>query len=57
MIFIVGIIGYFGGEFIIGGILYALFGKGDVNNAQNKIYGWIGKILGMLVAVAIFKNL
>jgi hypothetical protein len=57
MVFLCGILGYFGGEFIIGGILYAMFGKGDANSSQNKAYGWIGKIVGVLLAVYLFKNL
>lgn len=56
MIFLYGILGYFVGEFIIGGILYAVFGKGDANSSQNKVYGWIGKIVGIALAIYLYKN-
>lgn len=57
MIFIFGIAGYFIGEFIIGGILFAVFGKGDANSTPNKVYGWIGKVVGVLLGVLIAKNM
>lgn len=57
MTFVFGIAGYFVGEFVIGGILYAVFGKGDVNSASNKVYGWVGKIAGVLLGVLLVKNM
>ena len=57
MIFLFALIGYFAGEFLIGGILFAVFGNGDPNSAGNKMYGWIGKVLGVLLAVVISKNM
>lgn len=57
MTFVFGIAGYFVGEFVIGGILYAVFGKGDANAAPNKVYGWIGKVVGVLLGVLIAKNM
>lgn len=51
--FIAMVIGFYAGEFIIGGILYALFGKinSDPNAPQNAVFSWIGKITGMLPAL------
>lgn len=51
--FIAMVVGYFAGEFLIGGMLFALFGKigSDPNAPQNAIYSWIGKIAGVLLAV------
>lgn len=57
MTFVFGIARYFVGEFVISGILYAVFGKGDVNSASNKAYGWIGKILGVLLGILIAKSI
>ncbi|MCS7018686.1 MAG: hypothetical protein RMJ87_01100 [Cytophagales bacterium] len=51
--FIACLIGYFAGEFIIGGILYALFGRinSDPNAPENAIFSWIGKISGAFLGV------
>ncbi len=56
--FIAVIIGYFAGEFLIGGILFALFGKigSDPNAPENAIYSWIGKIAGLLLAIGLTSN-
>ncbi|WP_250632581.1 hypothetical protein [Rhodoflexus caldus] len=56
--FIAAIIGYFAGEFLIGGILFALFGKigSDPNAPENAIYSWIGKIAGALLAIWLTSN-
>ena len=57
MIFIGIIMGYFFGEFIIGGILFALFGKSETpNKTEDKTFTVIGKIIGVISAYLIFNS-
>ncbi|MCS6967825.1 MAG: hypothetical protein RMJ44_04655 [Cytophagales bacterium] len=51
--FLVMLVCYYAGEFIIGGLLYALFGEigSDPLAPKNAIFSWIGKIAGLLIAI------
>lgn len=58
MIILAGIIGWFVGDFIIGGILFSIFGNTtSPNEAEQKRFGYIGKVSGSLLAMLIFNSL
>lgn len=57
MIILAGIIGWFVGDFIIGGILFSIFGNTTKpNKSDQKIFGYIGKISGAILAMLIFNG-
>lgn len=58
MIFVVCIIGWFVGDFVIGGLLYSVFGKSQTpNSSEQKYFGYAGKIIGCLLAALIYNSL
>lgn len=56
MAFIAVIIGWFVGEFLIGGVLFSVFGGGKINpnKSDERTYTWIGRIIGVVISAAIF---
>jgi hypothetical protein len=51
--------GFFGGGFILGGLLFSLLGNGmsGPSRDEEKKYTWIGRILGFFIALIIVSNL
>lgn len=56
--FITALVGWFAGDFIIGGLLFATFAdkNSDPKSENNKIYPWIGKISGLVIALSIASS-
>ena len=57
--FILAVIGWFFGEFVIGGILFAIFGGNNTspNARQDFTYTWIGRIIGLFLGVMIGSSI
>jgi len=57
MVFLVAIVGGFLGRFLIGGTLNFVFKPQEHDNPNPENYlGWIGAILGVLIALWIYKS-
>lgn len=57
-VFICGLIGWFVGDFIIGGILFALLAGPNADaRTKNKGYSYVGKFIGAFIGFAIGGSL
>ena len=56
MVFLIGALGMFAGHLLIGGTLSFLLSRKEPEQAVDSIYGWIGKIAGVIIAIAIYKS-
>ncbi len=57
MFIIIAIIGGFIGRFLIGGILNFVLKQNERNNPNPENYlGWIGSIIGAIIAIWIYKS-
>jgi hypothetical protein len=57
--FLILVAGVFGGDLIIGGLLFSILGKGisGPSRDEEKKYTWAGRIIGFIIAVIIVSNL
>ncbi len=52
-------VGYFLGSLLIGGLFYSIFSNsaGGPNKMEEEKYSWIGRIIGVIIAIIIISNM
>lgn len=50
---------WFIGEWIIGGLLFAIFGHGTSgpDKGTEKVFTWIGRVIAFLISIIIIKSM
>ena len=58
-VFVLGVIGWFLGEFVIGGLLNVILGDAtqDFKSIRNKTYSYVGKFLGLVIGMVIGNSI